>query len=222
MSADHLTRRALITASLGAAGLTGCERALAQRTSEYGFRIVLELVVNGRPVSIEAIRKVVSWRHHGWVPTSNRTYSNYYGDAVAIDFADLTLFLTMGGYRQDYDGQIAPTDVWTPYTVYRRRGIEKPPLWSQPQSGLSLDLEPEELPVLVTIRGGDPDSISIVPPRALSERIPGLGLGRSRVEWTRKSPSRTDVRQRLPWAYDGSRQPEIYPHVYADPNLFGR
>lgn len=223
MSADQLTRRRLITASLTAFSLGGCERAFAHKTGEYGFRIVLELIDKDRPVFIEAVRRVVSWKHYGWVPSSNQSYSNCHGDAVPIEFGDQTLWLTKGGYRKNYfDGKIEPTDLWTPYSVYRRRGIESPPLWSQSQPGLSLDLAPQELPVLVTIKGNNRGTIRMVEPSALSERISGVRLGRCRVEWTREAPTRTDVRQRLPWVYDGSRQPEIYPHVYADPNLFGR
>ena len=123
--------------------------------------------------------------------------------------------------RYTKGGFLRPTDLWTSYSVYHRRGIENPLCWSQPQSCLSLDLEPEELPVLVTTKGNDRGTIRVAP-SALSERLPDVRLGRCRVEWTRNAPARTDLRQRLPWAYDGSRQPEIYQHVYADPNLFRR
>lgn len=221
MLSDCPTRRALITGSLAAAGLGGCDRIFARKTGEYGFRIVLGLVVEGRPVTVEAVRKVVSWEHHGWVPTANRSYENLFGDAASIAIGDLTLFLTRGGYQQFRDGPVEPTGLWTPYTVYRRRDIANPPDWTEPQTGLSMELSPEDLPVLVTAMGSDPASVQIVTPEVLPDRLPGVRLGRSWVEWTRRPPTRSDVRRRLPWAYDEGRKPQIYPHVDADRHLFG-
>lgn len=216
------TRRAVIATGAAAAALAGCEQALARKTSEYGFRLEMALIVAGRQINVESVRKVVSWEHYSWVPTSNQSYSNCFGDAAPVDIGQRTLFVTRAGYRQFGEGPREPTDLWTPQSVYRLRGNGAPPRWTEPRRGLALNLAPEELPVMVTFADlDDPQSIRIVRPDELSDLFPGVRLGRCKVEWTRDRPTRTDVRQRLPWAYDDRRKPEIYPYVYADKHLFG-
>lgn len=222
MIAPHPTRRTLITTAVLAAGLGGCERALAYKVDALGFRLRLELFVGGQRRLVEAVRRIESWSYYGWVPTANRSFRNDFGDAIPIDIGSRTLFLTRAGYQQLLDGPREPTGVWTPELVYRARGIKNPPNWARRQPGLAVDLSFDELPVFVTLTDiANPNSIMIINPETVAEHFPGVRFGRSRVEWTRDPPTRTDIRKRLPWVYDDSPKREVYPFVWADRFMFG-
>ena len=188
------------------------------------------LVINGEARIIESVRRSESWRYYSWVPTANTTFDRLIGSAVPIDIGARTLFLTMAGYQQyngsgmsHYgDGPRAPTGIWTPYSVYSDRGVEDAADWSRGDKSFVLEVEPHELPVLVTFTdASDPQSIVLVKPEELTTIFPGVGFGRSTVEWTRSAVTRTDIRRRLPWAYDNKGKPEIYPYVEAGRYVFG-
>lgn len=225
-----LTRRSLIAAGVASSALVGCAPMLGRKVSDYGCRLRMALVIDGRSRVIESVRRFETWEHYSWVPTANPSFGFHHGQATPIDIGARTLFVTMLGYQQfngmrmsHYgDGPREPTGVWSPDQVYRDRGVADPPDWSEPRPGLSLDLAPHELPVLVTFEDvADPWSIRLVRPEALPAVFPNVRFGRSSVEWTRARATRTDVRERLPWAYRDRQAPSIAPYVEANRTMFG-
>ncbi|RYG17074.1 MAG: hypothetical protein EON96_07505 [Caulobacteraceae bacterium] len=220
----------MLATGLAVTTLGGCDHALARKLKQYCFRLKMGLIIDGEARTIESVRRSESWSHYSWVPAANRSFSRLIGSATPVDIGARTLFLTMAGYQQyngsrmsHYgDGPRAPTGTWTPYSVYGDRGVEDAPDWSGGDKSFVLEVEPHELPVLATFTdASDPRSIVLVRPEALATFFPGVRFGRSTVEWTRSAVTRTDIRRRLPWAYDNKGKPEIYPYVEAGRYFFG-
>lgn len=148
------------------------------------------------------------------------TWLTLYGEAIAVDLGDRTLFMTMGGSDVYYRKQGMISDRWhfplTPLVEqYQRSGV-LPGDGRIKQSCTGdawictlrrvaairelADISPDDYPIFVTFGNPlDPGSVALVDPHRLSMAFgPGVSL-KSVVCVPTSEPITTGISKRLPW-----------------------
>ncbi len=185
-------------------GLTASWIADAFGGYSLRYRLTLEAMVEGRPVTGSGVIQVDYSKRPPLLPQVERVMYSVHGEAVVLDLGDrgvLFALLKDGSLRTGRDSprrgeprMIVPVAWWD-------RGIRGPEdvdRLGQLQGRRELGFD--ALPMLVRFENlNDPASVKLVEPVDLAASFgPGVTLSRVTVEITR-DPVTTAIEQRLPW-----------------------